>query len=448
MESEMSNEATKSAKRTKRPFLATLSVLFVFLFIALVVAFVLPSVVLRHLFSRVEAQSGIAITFNRAYFYLADGSFLNIEGLAIKRQNHHDMNLDLRAEGVQMPAMFPADFRSPVLLVTGLHGTIERVSSTPQAEGSVPANESERREERQEGVFIQALILNNSEINFIDRTLAQPFQTTIHVSEFDIFKVDHRSLFEPYVFRGQGQIGTARFAITHNPDDIKQQLGLAEVPFSLLAPYAPVLDDIFVSGSMNIQIDELSDETQKRLRINIWLLPDCRIKSADELLAPALQAALRQLDSSSVPELQDLQRRIERLRTNATSVRGELDRVTQIVDRLSALAPRNVREEYERFRSQYDRAMAAHDEWNARFETLLQDLDQVKVRIVEDTFRAFINSGTPIEIDLHEVDGEWQYDWYDVVIRLIERNYRTIIATQYQSRIQEIRDAVDRLLVP
>ena len=439
----MSKEANNSTKKTKRPFLTTLAVLFVFLFGVLIVAFVLPSMVLRHIFSRVETQTGIVITFDKAYLYLADGSFLSIEGLAIKRQNHHSMNFDLQAESVQMPAMFPADFRSPVLFVRGLRGTVERVGNEPE-----PTGGGEHREERREEAFINALMFDNSEINFIDRTLAQPFQTTIRINEFDVFQVNQQSLFEPYVFRGHGQIGTAKFAIVINPDDIRQQIGLAEVPFALLAPYAPVLDDIFASGSMNIQIDELSDEMQRRLRINIWLLPDCRIKSADELLAPALQAALRQLDNVAVPELQDLRQRIERLRAPAESARGRLDEVTRIIDRLNVLVPRNVRDDYERFRREYDRAMAAHDEWNVRFETLLQDLDQVKIRIVEDTFQAFIDSGAPIEIDLHEVDGEWQYDWYDVVVRLIERNYRAIIASQYQSRIQEIREAVDRLLSP
>jgi len=440
----MSKEATKSTKKTQRPFLTTLAVLFVFLFGVLIVAFVLPSVVLRHLFSRVEAQTDIAITFDRAYFYLADGSFLYIGGLALKRQNHHSMNFDLQTESVRMPAMFPADFRRPVLLVTGLRGTVERVGNEPEPTGGGVHREGAVSEK----TYIFALSLTDAEVDFIDCTLAQPFQTTIRINEFDVFQVNQQSLFEPYVFRGHGQIGTAKFAIVINPDDIRQQIGLAEVPFALLAPYAPVLDDIFASGSMNIQIDELSDEMQRRLRINIWLLPDCRIKSADELLAPALQAALRQLDNVAVPELQDLRQRIERLRAPAESARGRLDEVTRIIDRLSVLVPRDVREDYERFRREYDRAMAAHDEWNVRFETLLQDLDQVKIRIVEDTFQAFINSGAPIEIDLHEVDGEWQYDWYDVVVRLIERNYRAIIASQYQSRIQEIREAVDRLLSP
>ena len=447
----MGNEANKSVKRTKRPFLMTLSVLFVLLFLGLIVAFVLPSVVLRHIFSRVEAQTGIAITFDRAYFYLADGSFVYIDGLVVRRQNHHTMNLDLWAESVRMPAMVPADFSSPVLFISGLRGTVERVGSEPPEEGEGEGQAGqEGQEERQEEGFIQALMFNNSEINFIDRTLAQPFRVTIRISEFDVFQADHRSLFgslfEPYAFRGYGQIDRAEFFVATN------EMLVREIPFALLAPYAPVLDDIFVSGSMNVHIDDLSDEVQRRLRINIWLLADSAIKPADELLAPALQAALRQLDEASVPELQDLRRRIERLRTSAESVRGRLDsgrvgEVTRIIDQLSVLAPREVREEYERFRREHDRLIAAHDEWNTRFETLLRDLDQVKVRIVEDTFQAFINAGTPIEINLHEVDGEWQYDWYDVVIRLIERNYRTIIATQYQSRIQEIREAVDRLLV-
>ena len=440
----MDNETKNPANRKKRPILTTLCILFVFLIIAVILIFVLPPMALRYVFSRVEAESGIAITFGKAYMYLADGSFLYIEGLTVKRQNHHSSNIDLKIESVRMPAMVPSDFRSPVLLVSGLRGTIERVGNDP-----VDAGDAEHKETTAaEKTSIGALMLVDSEVLFIDRTLEKPFQATLQVESFAASSTDSLALFEPYICAGTGQIGTAKFGISYGQDGGKQRIELVKVPFGLLSPYAPVLDDIFVSGSMNIRVDESSDETQKQVRISIQLQSDCEIKSANEIIAPAIQAALRQLDQSSMPELRDLKGRIERLKTPAESVRGKLDEITQIIDRLSFLVPREVREEYEKIKSQYDRAMENYGEWNNKFETLLQELDQVKVRIVEDTFRAFINSGIPIEIDLQEVNGEWQYDGYAVVIGLIERNYRAVIIADYQKRIQDIRDAVDRLIAP
>ena len=47
-------------------------------------------------------------------------------------------------------------------------------------------------------------------------------------------------------------------------------------------------------------------------------------------------------------------------------------------------------------------------------------------------------------MELHYENGGWQCDWYEVVVRLVEKNYLAVIAAQYQQRIQEIRDAVDR----
>ena len=183
------------------------------------------------------------------------------------------------------------------------------------------------------------------------------------------------------------------------------------------------------------------------MRIAITLLPDCALKSADQLLAPAIQAALQQLDQSSLPSLPELRKKIERLRISADSIRAEIDKVTPIIDALKTLAPRDVREKYEKFKSQYDRAKADYTEWNTKLETLAQDLDRVKVGIVEDTFRHFINSGVPIEIELQEVDGKWNYDAYETVVRLVEKNYRTIVETEFQKRISEIQNAVNRLLI-
>ena len=334
--------------------------------------------------------------------------------------------------------MVPVDFRSPILLISGLRGTFERVGNGENADND-PATDGK--------YHLQILTLKDSNINFIDRTLESPFQTTVQIENFTVAHSPRPSLFEPYsITSAQGQIDSAPFAgITEND---KQRMGVLELPLGLLAPYAPVLDDIFVSGSMNIRIDDHTDATQKKLRVSIHLLPDCQIKSADEILAPAIQTALQKLDQSSVPDLYDLQRKIATWKTNVDALRAELDRAVQIIDRLKVLAPPDVRERYEKFKSQYDRATADYAEWNGKFETLVRELDRVKVRIVEDTFQHFIRSGTAIEIDLQEVEGKWEYDAYQTVLRLIERNYRAIIAAEYQPRIQELRDAVDRLFTP
>jgi DNA repair exonuclease SbcCD ATPase subunit len=230
--------------------------------------------------------------------------------------------------------------------------------------------------------------------------------------------------------------------------DDNGRITLSALPLGLLVPYAPVLNDIFIAGSVSVLVDDLSDEVQKKLHVCITLLPDCRIKSADEILAPAIQVALRQLDHASLSELQDAKKDIERLKLTTESVRRKVDEITQVLDKLSFLASRSVQEEYAKFKSQYDRAAADYEEWNTKLETLLLELDQVKVRLVEDTFQAFINSGVPIEVDLQEVDGEWQFDTYAVIIGLIEKNYQTIIATDYKDRIRSIRESVARLLTP
>ena len=434
MASTIDNETKQSEKRKAHLFWTTLSVLSVFLLVIFIAAIAFPAPALRHVFSRIEAQTGIAVTFDGAYFYLANGSFLYIRGLTIRRQDHPVDNFDLRAESVRIPAMFPADFLSPVLLVSGLRGTYERVGSTPTNNGKA---------------YISTLALFDSEVDFIDRTLERPFLTTIQLENFHVHKTNASVLFGSFIVGGTGKIDSAKFVITHEEFGVPmQQMGFTGVPIDLWTPYIPVLEDIFISGSMNIRVTELSGAIHKRLRVNIWLLPDCRIKPAGEILDPAIQAALNKLDESSIPALHDLQGKIESLKAFAKSQRTRLDEIARIIDTLSLLVPRDIRQEYERFKSQYDQTMAAYVEWNAKFESLLRDLERVKVGVVEETFQRFVDSGAPIEIELQEVDGKWQYDGYDVVARLIERNYHTIIAVEYQKHIQEILDAVDRLLMP
>jgi len=440
----MTNETKQPPKQKKRPFLTMLGVLSVLLLVVVIAVIAFPGTILRYVFSRVEAQTGITITFDNANFYLEDGSFLHISGLSVKRQNHPVCNFDLKAESVRMPAMMPIDFYSPALLITGLHGTVERVGNeeTDEEESEKIGNDTAEKNE----TGIRAVMLVNSEIDFIDRTLEKPFRATIQITNF-LIRIESSTLFDPYACGGAGLISTAKFDITYNEQgDQKQKIGFTEVPFGLVSPYAPVLDDIFVTGSMNVQINEMSDELQKKLRVNIWLLSDCQIKPANEILAPAIQSALRTLDESPASGLHDAKGKIEKLRVASLSLRTEVDKVAQLVGAVIALAPRDVREKYENAKNKYDQITNAYDEWNTKFETLQRDLDRVKVNIIGDTFKYFIDHSVPIEIDLQEVDGEWQYDGYDVVARLIERNYRAIIAAQYQQRIQEINESVERLL--
>jgi hypothetical protein len=163
----------------KRPLLTLTIGLSLLLVVIIAAAIIFPSTILRYTFSRIESQTGIALTFDRAYFYLQDGSFLCIEGLNIKRQNHHTGNFDLKAERVQMPAMVPQDFRSPILFISGLRGTYERVGSDTTEEIDPP---------------FHALMLTNSEIDFMDRTLDKPFQATIQIKELTLTNTKRRSL--------------------------------------------------------------------------------------------------------------------------------------------------------------------------------------------------------------------------------------------------------------
>ena len=431
-------EDKKKAAKKKHPILTTLGVLIIFLFIVLLAAVVFPSPILRYVFSRVEAETGVVITFDKAYFYLAEGTFLAIDGLAVKRQNHPISNFDLRAANVQMPAMVPKDFTSPVLLITGLRGFGERVGT----------DSADKKESTSEEKFsLQMIYVQDAEVDFIDRTLEKPFQTTIQIDEFCIIPAPRPLLLEPYACTIAGQISTAKVDV-QLPENGGQEIDFTEVPLGLFAPYAPVLDDIFVEGSMNIRIDDLTEKKHKKLRVRITLLPDCEIKPANEILTPVIQEALQALDHSSVPALHDLKGKIDRLKTTATSLRSKVDKAAPIVGAVLAIAAPNAREEYEKAKSEYDRITHAYDEWNGKFEVLAHDIDNIKVGIVNDTFRYFVDSGIPIEVELQQVDGEWQCDWYETVIQLIEKHYRTLIAGQYHKRIQEIQESVDRLLLP
>ena len=419
-------------QRRKRPFLRLLKWLFLLLFVIFIVIFLFPAPVLRIIFSCVETQTGISITFEKAHLYLVKGPTLLINGLTIKRQNHHDNNFDIKADQLEI---LIDSFIPSTVHISGLLGTYARIGKSTTSTKA----------------YVSVLTVEDAQIDFIDRTLEKPFQTTIQIEKFDATAIPNTSLFEPYICSALGQISSAKFIVQHNNSfeagNIKQNVWLIDVPLGLFASYAPILDDIFVSGSMNIQIDDISDATQKKLRVAVILLPDCQIKSADDILVPAIQTALQKLDQFSLPALHDLKGKIEKLKMSSESLRSELDKVAQIVDTLKVLVPRDVREKYEHYKSQYDRARNAYEEWNTKYTTLLQELDRVKNRIVEDTFQHFIKSGVPIELDLQEVDGAWQCDWYDIAVRLIEKTYQKQITTEYQNRIHEMLDSVDRLLI-
>ena len=425
----------------------TLGLLILAPFIAAGTVLLFPAPILRWTLPHVETQTDATLMFEHAYFDFAEW-FLTIDGLSARRQNHHTDNFDLKAEKVRMPVSFLFEPSGQTLFVVGLRGTYERVSSKP-AEKKEPGKQ--KKETALENFYVKVLYLRDVQVEFIDRTPVKPFQATIQIREFaaspiQYVEINRHSLFEPYTCITRGQINSAEFDVGITQESGKQYVWLPNVPLGLFAPYVPVLDDIFVTGSVTIRIDDISDETHKKIHVTFWLRHDCEIKPANEILAPALQTALQKLDHSSVPALHELKGKIERLKTNSTSLRTELDKVAQIMETLKVLAPRDVQEKYDNFKSRYDQITKAHEEWDSKFETLLRDLDQTKVGIVHDTFRHFVESRSPIEVELQQVDGEWQYDAYDVVLSLIENNYRTLIDTQYQRRIQEIRDAVDRLL--
>jgi hypothetical protein len=424
----MTNETNDSGKRKKRSLLTLLGVLTGFVFFILIVALVFPTPILRFVFSRMEAQSGIVFTFDRAYFYLQEGSFLAIDGLTVKRHNHPASNFEMRAENVRMPAMVSGDFYSPQLLISGLRGFYEIIGTDGNS--------------ATEDMFVNTVMLLNAEVELVDRTLDKPFRIIIQLEEFYAVNTGHPSLLSPYTCSGFGQISVANFGIDYSTDHTRK-IEIAGLPLGLLASYAPVLDDLFDAGSVNLIIDDLTDETHKRMRVRITLLPDCEIKSADTILAPAIQSALQTLDQSSLSGLRDLKGKTERVKTFAESLRSELDGLFRIIDALKSLAPRDVREKYENFKSRYDRAQAAYEEGTALF----QDLDRLKAGIVEETFQRLIASGIPIEMEVQEVNGAWQFDAYETVARLIEKNYQTVIAAEYQKRIQDLHDVIDRLLV-
>jgi hypothetical protein len=249
-----------------------------------------------------------------------------------------------------------------------VRGTIERVGSEENKEKAGNGSKGEGE------INLHALMLLDVDVVFVDRTPAKTFGTTIQVEKFSATNTDQFSLFSPYTCSGFGQISAAKFGIDYSAEDARK-IEITGMPLGLFAPYAPMLDDIFDSGSMNIKIDDLTDATQKKMRIALTLLQDCKIKSADQLLAPAIQAALQQLDQSALPSLPESRKQIERLRLSAESIRAEIDKITPILDTLKTLAPRDVRDKYEKFKKQYDRTKMDYDEWNAKFETLVRDLD-------------------------------------------------------------------------
>ncbi|MDR0326735.1 MAG: hypothetical protein LBI05_00410 [Planctomycetaceae bacterium] len=437
----MTKTETKDFVKKKKFSLFTMFyVLLGIICVTVIAAVVFPAPILRYVFSRIEVQSGIAVTFDKAYFYFHEGSFLALDGLTVRRHDHPTDNFDLSAKSVRMSAMVPKDFYSPILLISGLRGTYERVGIEGKKGNHQPGDEDGK-------IPIHSLMLVDAEVEFIDRTPEKPFQITVQIKEFYAEATEQISLLSPFTCSGKGQISAADFGIDFSTDDARK-MEIAGIALGLFAPYAPVLDDIFDSGNMNIKVDDLTDATRKKLRISVTLLPDCRIKSADKILTQGIQAALNSLDQDSLPSLPELKGKIGRLKTTAESLRTELDKVAKVLDTLKVLAPPNVRNEYEKFKKEYDRTKATYDEQNVKFETLLRDLDRVKVSIVEDTFQRFLESGVPIEIDLQEEGGEWNFDAYETVTRLVEKNYRTILTADYDKRIREMCDAVDRVRVP
>ncbi|MCL2005901.1 MAG: hypothetical protein FWG73_07015 [Planctomycetaceae bacterium] len=431
--------------------------LILFLLLALIAAGIAilaqPAPIFRMLFDRVETQTGISITFDRVYILYdlqkepADAlrrGRLTFKGLALKRQNHPVINFDLTAETVRF-SFLPYRYRHTT--VSGLRGTIEKTGSRRDAElsGAESILESDWMDTFRLSRF------EDIEVECIDRTLAEPFHTTVRLEFGWISTIGNNttSLLAPYVMEIHGQIDSAPFFIAHNyPKEqvnILQNARIGRIPIALFAPYAPILDDIFAAGTMNIDANDLSDASQKKLRLTITLQPDCRIKPADALLSPTIQTALQDLDDSVLPDLLVLQERVARLRRNTESIRADLDRVSGIIEALRVLAPRDVRQQYDRFRVQYDRAVADYDEWNGRVETLVLELDRIKIRVIEDTFERFIESGNPIVIELQELDGDWVFDANEAVIRLLEDNYR-IMVLELQEHIREVRRAVERLL--
>ena len=421
------------------------------LLIIFVSALVYPAPIFRMVFERIENQTDIAITFDRVYFSYdiekepADAlrrGRMTFKGLNVKRQDHPVFNFNLTAETVQF-AFLPFRYRHST--VSGLRGIVEKTGERPMNHHTEPEMNNDLMQ------TFRLRFLEDVEIDFIDRTLAKPFQMTIQIVTASMSQNEANtvSLFAPYVFSGFGQIDSANFVIAREglpPDNFEQQAKITEIPIALFAPYAPVLDDVFAAGTMNMGIEDLSDATQKKIRLAITLLPDCRIKPANEILAPALQIALQNLDSDVLPALLELQNRVVRLRNNSEAIRAELERVTEILDVLRVLAPRDVRERYDNFRARYDRAKTNYEEWNSRVESLVWELDGIKVRVIEETFQRFIETGDPIVMEVYETDGDWQFDAYGMLVHLIESNYRVLVL-EFRQHLREVLNAVDRLFM-
>ena len=441
---ELQNVAHAPSQKRKRSCLPTLlSGMILLLFAVVATVIIYPAPILRFIVSRIEAQSDIVLTFEKAYFSIGG---LVLHGVSAQRQNHRDSNVDLTAKTVRIA--IPSCSR-PLASVSGLRGTYEIVGNKPAEKKSgngdtaIKPNPKEQKEAKRNYLGgKKVLLLTDAEVSVIDRTPEKPFQATIQITDLDILcRFMGDGLLGAYACRGRGQVDAADLFVATNEALVRQ------IPLGLLAPYVPVLDDVFASGSMDIHVVDISEDSQKMLHVRIWLLPDCRIKSADEILVPAIQTALKKLDPSSQPQLRDLKGKIEKLKMSSESLRSEVDKVAQILDTLKALAPRDVREKYESYKSKYDRIKNASEEWNIKFDALLLELDKLKVGIVNDTFQHFIETRVPIEMTLHEENGEWQYDWYETVVQLIDNTYQARIAVEYQKRIQEMLDSVDRILV-
>ena len=132
MTNNKTNESAEPApvKRKGSLCLRILGVLFVLLVIALVAAVLYPAPILRVVFSRVEAETGIAVTFDQADLNLGKHRLL-LSGLTAKQQNPHAGHFDLKAEKVYLffDLFSPSD--SLFFDVYGLRGTYEITGNDP-----------------------------------------------------------------------------------------------------------------------------------------------------------------------------------------------------------------------------------------------------------------------------------------------------------------------------
>lgn len=438
----MSNKSHQEVARKKHYVLSLFGILFLLLLCIVFYFLFFPAPIARFVLARLETKTGIAVTFEKTYFNLGKRA-LTFENVTAKRQNHPESNFDFQAATVHVD--IPPQSKHPngafFLTVSALRGTYERTGKDGRNERKDNGNKANKPSWQSRK---KLLCLTDSEIVFIDKTLPQPFQATISFPNFDVTQfphADNASMFGEYSLRGGGHINaTTFFGIATN------ESLLQPVPIEMIAPYLPILNDIFLTGSVSINMNDLTTEKQKLVLVKLYFSKDCQFKSADEILVPSIQSALRHLDQSSMPTLPELREKMGHLKTVSQSLRVEIDKVAPIVEALSALAPREVREKYDRLRRQYDRLRNTPDELEAKLNVLLHDLDKMKTNLLADTLQHFIETRTPIEFYAKEIDGRWHADWEDAVVRLIEQNYQTLIADEYQMRIRELLDSVNQLL--